>query len=232
MRTNEIVLLTFALVLATPALTPAQTRSPASVAQGSAATRPAEKRDDWQRASDIFAALGVTTGSRVADLGAGQGWLTTRLAKAVGPTGRVFASDIDQSALRTLAEALARDSVRHVELVLAEDDDPRLPFESLDGVVIVNAYHEMTKRVAVLDGIKRALRPGGKLVIVENTPHDTTFVTRKQQTSHHVLAVDFVRDDLEAQGFEILLVSPTFIERKDGDHMHRQWMLVARVEGK
>ncbi len=232
MRTNEIVLLAFALALATPEPTAAQTRPPAPVAQVSARTQPTERRDDWQRAPDIFAALGVTTGSRVADLGAGQGWLTTRLAKAVGPTGRVFASDIDQNALRSLAETLVKDSLRNVELVLAEDDDPRLPFESLDGVVIVNAYHEMTKRVSVLDGIKRALRPGGKLVIVENTPHDTAFVTRKQQTSHHVLAIDFVRDDLEAQGFEILLVNPKFIERKDSDHTHRQWMLVARVEGK
>jgi ubiquinone/menaquinone biosynthesis C-methylase UbiE len=233
MRTNDIVFFAFTLALATPVIAAAQTRSPAPVAQG-AATRaqPTERREDWQRAPDIFAALGLTTGSRVADLGAGQGWLTTRLAKAVGPTGRVFASDIDQSALRTLAETLVRDSVRHVELVLAEDDDPRLPFESLDGVVIVNAYHEMTKRVAVLDGIKRALRPGGKLVIVENSPHDSTFVTRKQQTSHHVLAIDFVRDDLEAQGFEILSVNPAFIDRKDGDHSHRQWMLVARLEGK
>jgi ubiquinone/menaquinone biosynthesis C-methylase UbiE len=235
MRTTDIVVLSFGLLLAMPGLTAAQTRSPAPVSQGApgaARTQPTERREDWQRAPDIFAALGVGAGSRVADLGSGQGWLTTRLAKAVGATGRVFASDIDPGALRTLAGTLARETIQNVELVLAEDDDPRLPFESLDGVVVVNAYHEMTKRVAVLDGIKRALVPGGKLVIVENTPHDTAFVTRKQQTEHHVIAIDFVRDDLEAQGFEILSVNPTFIDRKEGDHSHRQWMIVARVAPK
>src|SRR5688500_20370911 len=132
-----------------------------------------ERRDDWQRAPDIFAALGATAGSRIADLGAGEGWLTLRLAKQVGRDGRVFASDLDLMALRRLAETIAKDTLRNVEIVLAEDDDPRLPLESLDGVVIVNAYHEVTKRVAVLDGDKRALAPGAKRVIVDNTPPET-----------------------------------------------------------
>ena len=205
----------------------AQVRS-ASPQGVTASTSATPRRDEWQRPGDIFAALGATTGSRIADLGAGEGWLTLRLARHVGPTGRVFASDISDGALTRLGETLSRDSLHNVELVLAEDDDPRLPFGTLDGVVIVNAYHEMTERVAVLDGVKRALRPGGVLVIVDNVPADSTARTRKEQTSRHSLALDFARDDLEAQGFEIVSQDPAFVEQRNGAMHHRQWMIVAR----
>jgi len=203
-------------------------RSAAPQGGGATATAATPRRDDWQRPGDIFAALGATAGSRIADLGAGEGWLTLRLAKQVGPTGRVFASDISDEALTRLGESLTRDSLRHVELVLAEDDDPRLPFGTLDGVVILNAYHEMTQRVAVLDGVKRALRPGGTLVIVDNLPADSTARTRKEQTSRHSLALEFARDDLEAQGFEIVSQNPAFVDQRNGAMQHRQWMIVAR----
>jgi SAM-dependent methyltransferase len=139
----------------------------------------------------------------------------------------VFAVDIDAGALDRLAETVAKDSLRNVELVLAEPDDPRLPYGTLDGVVIVNAYHEMLKRVPVLDGVLRALRPGGLLVIVENTPPDS-IQTRKAQTDRHTLGLAFARDDLEAQGFEIVAADPAFIERKMTDHTMKQWLLVAR----
>jgi predicted methyltransferase len=197
--------------------------------QGTAAAASASnRRDDWQRPADIFAALGAGAGSRIADLGAGDGWLTLRLAKHVGPTGRVFASDISDGSLARLRESAARDSLDNVELVLAEDDDPRLPFGTLDGVVILNAYHEMHQRVAVLEGVKRALRPGGVLVIVDNVPADTLARSRKEQTSRHSLAIDFVRDDLEAQGFEIVAEDTAFVDQRNGAMQHRQWMLVSR----
>ena len=202
--------------------------TPQGATNGAATVR----RDDWQRVPDILAALGATTGSRIADLGAGEGWLTTRLARHVGPSGRVFASDISESALRNLSQTLSRDTLRNVELVLAEDDDPRLPYGTLDGVVILNAYHEMPRRVPVLEGVKRALKPGGTLVIVDNIPADSTWRTRAEQTSHHALSIDLARDDLEAQGFEIVSSTPQFVEQKSGTMVHRQWMLVARRPAK
>ena len=230
MRTLNITRLTFAVTaLIAPIPGIAQTRTPAPVPGASARNNnpPTVRRDDWQRVPDIFTALGVKTGSRIADLGAGEGWLTTRLARQVGASGRVFAVDIDAGALNRLAETLARDTLRNVEVVLAEDDDPRLPFGTLDGVVILNAYHEITKRVPVLEGVRRGLRPGGVLVIVDNLPTDSLW-TRQEQVSRHGLAMAFARDDLEAQGFEIVSTNPAFIEQKNGDHRQRQWMIVAR----
>jgi predicted methyltransferase len=228
MRWYHGTLISVAGLLATMEPVYAQGVRSATPQGAAAAPSAASRRDDWQRPADIFAALGATAGSRIADLGAGDGWLTLRLAKRVGPTGRVFASDISDESLARLRESLDRDSLGNVELVLAEDDDPRLPFGTLDGVVILNAYHEMHQRVAVLDGVKRALRPGGVLVIVDNVPADSSARSRKEQTSRHALAIEFVRDDLEAQGFEIVAEDPAFVDQRNGAMQHRQWMVVAR----
>ena len=214
---------------------PAQAQIPRTSAAGSGSangTATHESRDDWQRAPDIFVAAGLGPGSRVADLGAGEGWLTTRLARHVGPTGRVFAADISENALRALAGRPVLDSLGNIELILSEPDDPRLPYGTLDAVIIVNAYHEMVERVAVLEGIKRALRPGGTLVIVDNPPGDSTYRTRSEQTSRHSLALDFARDDLQAHGFDIVSEQPEFVENVHDSHVHRQWLLVARRRDK
>lgn len=230
MGTLRISRLAFSLLaLIAPLSAIAQTRTPAPLPGASAATgnRAPVRREDWQRVPDIFTALGARPGSRIADLGSGEGWLTVRLARHVGATGRVFAVDISDAALNRLAETLTKDTLRNVEIVLAEDDDPRLPFGTLDGVVVVNAYHEVTKRVPVLEGVRRALRPGGVLVIVDNLPADS-LRSRKDQVSRHSLALDFARDDLEAQGFEIVSTDPKFIDHQSGDHRQRQWMIVAR----
>ena len=204
-----------------PAPANAQVRAPAGPA------RTPETRDSWQRVPDILEALGATRGSRIADLGAGEGWLTTRLARHVGPEGRIFAVDISETALTSLAARLDTDSLRNVEIILGEADDPRLPYGTLDGVVILNAYHEMPQRVALLESIKRALRPGGVLVIVDNVPADSVTL-RQRQMSNHSLAIEFADDDLQASGFEIVRRAPDFIVQRHGEHAHDQWMLVAR----
>lgn len=230
MRKPQIAGLAFSLVaLVAPDWALAQTRTPAPVpgASGRRANNATVRREDWQRVPDIFAALGVKPGSRIADLGSGDGWLTVQLARELGPGGRVFAVDISESALNRLRETVAKDALRNVEIVLAADDDPRLPVGTLDGVVILNAYHEVTKRVPVLDGVRRALKPGGVLVIVDNLPTDSTW-SREQQAARHGLGLDFARAELEAQGFDIVSTDPKFIYNKNGDHRQRQWMIVAR----
>jgi len=226
----RITRLAFSLaVLAAPHWALAQTRTPEPVPGASArrANSAAVRREDWQRVPDIFAALGVKPGGRIADLGSGDGWLTVQLARELGPGGRVYAVDISETALSRLRETVAKDTLRNVEIVLAEEDDPRLPVGTLDGVVILNAYHEVTKRVPVLDGVRRALRPGGLLVIVDNLPTDSTW-SRERQAARHGLGIDFARAELEEQGFEIVSTDPTFINNKNGDHRQRQWMIVAR----
>src|SRR5688572_29119148 len=127
------------------------------------------KRDDWQRVEDVFREMGVGSGSHVADLGAGGGYFTTRLAKAVGVQGRVYAVDVNPVSLRELREALPKD-LTNIEIVRAEEDDPKLPAGQLDAVLVVNAYHEFADYAAVLARVREALKPGGRLVLIEPTP--------------------------------------------------------------
>lgn len=218
----RLTLLT-ALAVSSPVSAGAQSAAPSATAPGN---RP-PPRDDWQRAPDIFDALGAREGSRIADVGAGEGWLSSRLAKRVGPTGRVFAVDVFEGALRPLQATIASQGLTNVEVILGEEDDPRLPYQSLDGVVIVNAYHEMVQRVAMLAGFKQALKPGGLLVIVDNPPADST-LPRQTQARSHQLSLVMAEDDLIGSGFEIVRRDPAFIARTVNGNEHRQWMLVAR----
>jgi precorrin-6B methylase 2 len=183
-------------------------------------------RDEWQNVAGIFAAMGVHRGDHVADVGCGGGFLTIRLSEMVGPEGIVYAEDIRQSLLDELERQLRALGVDNVELILGETDDPSLPEATLDAVVIVNAYHEMTEHQSMLSGIMRALEPGGRLVIVDNPPNDST-ASRSRQVARHDIALQLVENDLLGAGFAILERHPNFIDSRDGRHHHHQWMLVA-----
>jgi len=180
-------------------------------------------RDSWQRVDDVVAALQVDAGDRIADVGAGSGFFTFRLSPRVGPAGRVIAEDVDRSALSRLRHAAQRQGLRNIETIVGETDDPRLPEQSLDGVLIVNAYHEMYEHEAMLAGIKRALRPGGRLVILD-MPRDST-LPRAAQMDQHGLAIGIAARDLVAAGFRIVTQDPDFVR----SGRNRQWMLVAVV---
>ena len=184
------------------------------------------QRDEWQKVGEIFAAMGVSEGSRVADVGAGGGFLTVRLSEAVGEQGRVYAEDITQRSIRELNEQLESLAIGNVEPVLGDTDDPKLPLGELDAVVIVNSYHEMDQYESMLEGIWRSLQPGGRLVIVDNPPRDTTS-SRSSQTGAHDIHITLVEQDLVAAGFEIAERRPDFIDSGSGRRSHHQWMLVA-----
>jgi ubiquinone/menaquinone biosynthesis C-methylase UbiE len=179
-------------------------------------------RESWQRVPDIVAALGPVQGRRVADIGAGRGLFTKALSARVGPAGRVYAVEISDDALKALAAL--RDSFPNVEVVTGTETDPRLPLAAgaLDAALIVNSYHELTKHEAVLAALRRALRPGGLLVVVDNGPTDDAW-PRDEQASHHGLAPRFAVAELEAAGYEIAARDDGFIVRP-----FPQWMLVAR----
>ena len=165
-------------------------------------------RDEWQKVDEIFAAMGVSPGDSVADVGAGGGFLSVRLSQAVGEQGRVYAEDITQRAIRELTEQMENLDVKNVEPVLGGTDDPKLPPGKLDAVVIVNAYHEMTEYESMLAGIFRSLKPGGRLVIVDNPPADST-ASRRSQVRNHDIHIGLVEQDLLGAGFEMLEKSRT-----------------------
>jgi ubiquinone/menaquinone biosynthesis C-methylase UbiE len=181
-------------------------------------------RDDWQRVPDVMAALAIAEGSRVADVGAGSGYFTEHLAREVGASGRVFAVDISERALSQLRRLVEDEGLDNVEVVRGEPDDPKLPDRSLDAVLVVDAYHEMTEYGAMLSGMYRALRPGGRLVILDLVPSDPS-LSRDQQTAKHELSIDLVEQEVREAGFEVLDRDELFAD--SGRH-HGQWLLVAR----
>ncbi|HJU42065.1 MAG TPA: methyltransferase domain-containing protein [Vicinamibacterales bacterium] len=189
-------------------------------------------RDQWQRAEDVFRELGISDGSHVADLGAGGGWFTRRLAKAVGPQGRVYAVDVNPVTIRELRESLPAD-LTNIEIVRAEENDPKLPTGQLDAVLIVNAYHEFHEYAAVLAKIREALKPGGRLVLVEPAPLRAEDATRAAQVKRHQIAIEFAEADLAQAGFEIVKKDLAFVKRpahqtEGVTHAPVDWLLVAR----
>jgi ubiquinone/menaquinone biosynthesis C-methylase UbiE len=115
-------------------------------------------------------ALGIAEGSTVADLGAGSGWFTIRLARRVRPTGKVFAEDIQPEMIEVIKRRVARENLqRSVEFKLGTAEDLRLPENTLDAALIVDAYHEMDQPVQLLRSAARALKNDGRIGIVEFT---------------------------------------------------------------
>lgn len=115
-------------------------------------------------------ALGIAEGSVVADLGAGGGWFTVRLARRVGPNGRVYAEDIQHEMLEAIKRRVDREGLRErVSPTLGDASDPKLPAGGIDAVLIVDAYHEMEQPVALLRNVARALKPTGRIGILNFT---------------------------------------------------------------
>jgi ubiquinone/menaquinone biosynthesis C-methylase UbiE len=186
-------------------------------------------REQLFRMADIFQALGLRDGSRVADVGAGPGFFAVPMARAVGETGRVFAVDIDEKVLERLRQRIREATLNNIEVIHGDPRDPKLPADSLDAALIVDAYHEMTEHEAMLIGVRRALKPGGRLVIMERMPRTTRDKPRKDQVDKHVIAPDFVQAELSEVGFEIVDRRDDFISRPQDDEFF--WLIIARRPG-
>jgi ubiquinone/menaquinone biosynthesis C-methylase UbiE len=123
-------------------------------------------RDAYQRPDQIMDALQIAEGSIVADLGAGGGWFTVRLAHRVGPNGRVYAEDVQSQMISVIERRVLREGLRNVVTVLGTQVDPKIPPASLDAALMVDAYPEFEQPVALLRNLARALKPTGTIGIV------------------------------------------------------------------
>jgi hydroxymethylpyrimidine/phosphomethylpyrimidine kinase len=132
-------------------------------------------RELWQKPEQIMDALGIADGAVVADLGAGGGWFTIRLARRVGPNGLVYAEDIQPEMIEAVARRVEREGLRNVRTVLGTAKDPRLP-RGIDAVLIVDAYHEMEDPadpgavVLLLKNVARSLKSQGRIGIIDFNP--------------------------------------------------------------
>src|SRR5262249_787065 len=131
---------------------------------------PTVGRDRWQKPHLVVRLLDVRPGSRVADLGAGGGYFTFRLADAVGPAGTIYAVDVDEGLVEYLRGRAFRQGRRNVVAIRAVSDDPRLPADGVDLVFTCNTYHHLTDRTAYFARLRQHLRPGGRVAVIDHTP--------------------------------------------------------------
>ncbi len=163
-------------------------------------TRPEREREE--QPDRVVKALQIPRGSTVVDLGAGVGYFTWRLAKRVGKEGKVIAVDIQQGMLDVLALNLKKLGIENVEIVLGTQEDPSLPEDAADLALLVDVYHELALPVRTMEHVRRALKPGGRLVVVEYRKEDPWIPIHPL----HKMTVGQVREEIEPVGFEFLEV--------------------------
>lgn len=125
------------------------------------------ERDSVNEAKVVMDLAHIAPGMSVADIGAGEGYYTVRLAQRVGDKGRVLAEDIDAAANERLGSRVLREGLENVSIKLGTDDDPRLPSSSFDRIFLVHMYHEVQEPYAFLWRLRPALRPGGRVIVVD-----------------------------------------------------------------
>ncbi len=126
-----------------------------------------DQRDDLGEAEVVMDLAAIRDGTTVADIGAGEGYYTVRLAERVGPKGRVLAQDIDPGAIQRLGQRVERDRLDNVSIKTGAPDDPRLPPSSFDRIFLVHMYHEVTEPYAFLWRLRPAVRKGGQVIVVD-----------------------------------------------------------------
>lgn len=136
-------------------------------------------------------------GMVVADVGAGSGYYATRIAEKIGPSGKVFANDIQPEMLAILKRQLRRKRVANVEPVLGTEQDPRLPENSCDVILMVDVYHEFSHPQEMLQKLKAALKENGRLILLEYRKEDPYVPIRPE----HKMSVKEAKIEVEAEGF-------------------------------
>jgi predicted methyltransferase len=158
-----------------------------------------EERDIEEAPEAAVAALGLAPGMVVADVGAGSGYMTGLLARKVAPGGRVYATDIQPEMIELLEERVADEKLTNVVPVLGLGDDPKLPDGAIDLLLLVDVYHELSEPQQMLRGLRKALKPGGKLVLLEYRKEDP----RVPILELHKMSVAVAKQEFEAEGFEL-----------------------------
>jgi ubiquinone/menaquinone biosynthesis C-methylase UbiE len=187
-----------------------------------------DSREKTERVSDVLSALQAQPGKRIADIGAGEGFYSLRIARAVGPTGRVTAVDVSEKHLEKLRARIQQDKVTNVDVVVGAVDDPHRPQSTFDAVLIYNACHAMTTPEPILKAIFMALKPGGRLVMSEPLYDNVRSATRAEQVKDHEIGPNFVEQELQAAGFEVIEQRPDFLAFTSPGHKGGFWLMVAR----
>jgi SAM-dependent methyltransferase len=151
-------------------------------------------REDRLQINRVMDILGISAGKNVADIGAGSGWFTVRAARRVTETGSVYAVDINPEAVRYIVNRAAKEHLPNVKTILSKPDDPLLPANSIDGVLLLKTYHEVEKPVVLLRNLRVSLRAGAKVGVID----------RNGNGENHGVGKDVVTREAGEAGYELI----------------------------
>ena len=157
------------------------------------------ERESEEHPDQALDAIGIAEGGVVGDVGAGAGYFTWRLAERVGPRGKVYANDIEPRMLDLLRRNMAQRHIANVETVLGAVDDPHLPASALDLILLVDVYHEFSEPQKMLRHMRDALKPDGRLVLLEYRAEDPNVPI----LAAHKMTVAQVKAEVEPEGFHM-----------------------------
>lgn len=192
--TMRRLLLTLALAVSLNAQAPAPAHPVSQPYAGDLSIFEYPERDERLQIQRVMTLLEIKKGSAVADLGAGSGWFSVRAAKRVGPSGKVFAEDINPQYLTYIQGRAAKENLPQITTILGSVNDPKLPPNSVDAVLMLKVYHELAHPRAVLAALLPSLKPGARLGIID----------RNGSGSDHGLNRDVVEKEIAAAGFKLV----------------------------
>lgn len=165
-------------------------------------------RDEWQKPAEVVAAMRLEPGATVADLGAGTGYFEPLLSRGVGATGIVLALDVEPDMVRYLGERAQREHLANVRPGLVATDDPKLAPQTVDRILVVDVWHHIDARGAYVVKLRDALKPGGKLFVVDFEPDAKHGPPRK-----HRLASATIERELATAGLAAETLTETLPEQ-------------------
>ncbi|MGA9978015.1 MAG: class I SAM-dependent methyltransferase [Candidatus Sulfotelmatobacter sp.] len=185
------------------AQTPTEQRKTSEPYTGDLSVFDSPGRDERLQINRVMDILGVAAGKNVADIGAGSGWFTVRAAKRVGRGGVVYAVDINPEAIRYIGDRVKRENIDNVKTILSQTDDPKLPANAIDSVLMLKAYHEIARPVTLLQNLRAALRSGAKVGIIDRNGNGENHgvgrevvIREATQAGYRLLdSYDFVKGD-------------------------------------
>ena len=209
MNFQRLIVLTFVLAFSAHAQTTAATapteRKTSTPYTGDLARFDSPGRDQRLEIGRVMDILGIGPGKTVADIGAGSGWFTALASKRVTDSGKVFAVDINPEATRYIEERIRKESLHNVQVILSKPDDPMLPANSVDAVLLLKTYHEVEHPITLLRILRAALRPGARVGIIERNGNgenhgvERDVVTREAIEAGYKVAqgLDWKRDGMD-----------------------------------
>ena len=182
------------------------------------------ERDQWQRPAEVLHALNIKAGDVVVDLGCGSGYFALRLSPQAGKNGRVLAEDIRKLPLVFLWFRTILKNERNITVIHGDVNNPHLPLQRINEVLIANTYHELTDSQAILAHVRESLMPGGRLVVVDRAPKPSDIVA--SPLAEHEISGEQVEKDLRQAQFEIVTMQDNFIDKDPNNESW--WLIVAR----